>query len=164
MRRPLSKACERARAQLSLRLDDELSDFEIVELRAHLKRCRACSDYESQTETVAEMLRTAPLEAPEWPVALPRRHRRRLLAPQLQVAVAIVAVVGATVLGMMRGTGSLAPSPRVSASPPASLGPGPARPSTRPAYLDSATYELRLIDHLLNGSGKRFASGKAIAA
>jgi predicted anti-sigma-YlaC factor YlaD len=130
-------SCDRARSQLSARVDGELSQLEDAELRRHLAACAACRDYEAEVGAFSHVLRTSPLAEPDFPIFVPRR--RRVMAARIQVA-AVAAVVVATIayaslresLGGREFTSSVG---LVSASQ-----------STRPAYLDSASYEQRLIE------------------
>ena len=81
-------------SQVSLRLDDELSQLEIRMLDAHLERCASCHAYAEDLATFTREMRTAPLETLERPVVVERR--RRLASAHLQsgvaAAVAIVAL------------------------------------------------------------------------
>jgi predicted anti-sigma-YlaC factor YlaD len=94
--RPHPHACDRARAWISLRLDDEISELEEALLDAHLSRCAACADYEASVRGVVLALRERPLERMEQPVAVAGR-RRAFLRP---AAVAPVAAVLAAVVGV----------------------------------------------------------------
>ncbi len=91
-----SHLCERARAWVSLRADDELSELESALLEAHLGRCEPCRFFAQGTEDVAAALRAARLE-PSAPLALvvpgTRRTGRRAL--RLAAAAAAVVAVGA---------------------------------------------------------------------
>jgi anti-sigma factor RsiW len=84
------------RAQISLRLDGELSQLESRMLDAHLARCAECSEYDTDVTRITTELRAAPLERMETPVVI--RRPRRLSALRLQAGVAAamaVAVLGA---------------------------------------------------------------------
>ena len=99
--------CLRARESASARLDGELSELGAARLAAHLRACDDCRSYASELESVAGLLRAAPLELPEVAFALPSRRR----VPGLQiaaVAAAAVAVVAGSsfALGRALGTGS----------------------------------------------------------
>jgi anti-sigma factor RsiW len=94
--------CERVRAQISLELDNELSELERRMLDAHVLRCPACSAYSADVTDFTTMLRTAPLEqmrravrvyAPRGAV-LPRVH------VGLAAAVALAVVGSALQLGL----------------------------------------------------------------
>jgi anti-sigma factor RsiW len=136
-------SCDRAAAQISLRLDGELSPFEEAELRAHLAGCAACSAYAREAEAFTSLVRLSPHEPFETPIVMPRSHRLPLRSLQVGAAAASIAAVAGLVgfLGIGRNAGGLS----------SSLGaPDAARASVRPAYLDSAAYELRLIRKMNN--------------
>ena len=137
-------ACHRAAAQISLRLDGELSPFEEAELTAHLARCAACSAYARETEAFTSLVRLSPPEPFETPIVMPRSRRLPLRSLQAGAAAASLAAVVGLVgfLGVGRNAGGLSDSLG---------GPDAARASgARPAYLDSASYELRLIRKMNN--------------
>src|SRR5919202_1987005 len=96
-------ACRRAAAQISLRLDGELSPFEEAELTAHLARCAACSAYARETETFTSLVRQSPLEPFEPPIVMPRSHRLPLRS--LQVGAAAASVAAGVGLGGFLGVG-----------------------------------------------------------
>ncbi|GIU94900.1 MAG: hypothetical protein KatS3mg012_1357 [Gaiellaceae bacterium] len=83
---PTSFACERAREQVSLSLDGELSELERRLLDAHLARCGACQAFAQEVVAFTEALRAAPLEAVREPIVVERR--RRLPLGRVQVAAA----------------------------------------------------------------------------
>ena len=83
--------CDRIREAISAQLDGELSELESARLRTHLDRCESCRDFEVSTRLASEALRTAPLEQPARPVALP--SRRRISLPMRVPAAAAAAVV-----------------------------------------------------------------------
>jgi anti-sigma factor RsiW len=94
---PRSVVCDRVRAQISLGLDGELSQFEQRMLASHLAQCAECDAYEADLVAITTKLRAAPLEALEHPIVV-RRPRRLLPVARLQVGVAAglaVAVLGA---------------------------------------------------------------------
>ena len=68
------------RAQVSLRLDGELSQLELRMLDAHLARCAECREYDADVTRITTELRAAPLERMEIPVVI-RRPRRISGAP-----------------------------------------------------------------------------------
>jgi predicted anti-sigma-YlaC factor YlaD len=137
MSRNGATSCTRAAAQISLRLDDELSPFEEAELRAHLAACASCRAYEGETAAFTSVVRLAEPERFDLPIVMPRRRRRTAGPLQVGVAAAMLAAVGlGGILGVGREGGILSSSVGVSDAK--------AR-SARPAYLDSASYELRLI-------------------
>jgi len=93
---PRTIVCDRVRAQISLRLDGELSQLESRMLDAHLGRCADCREYDADVTRITADLRAAPLEQMESPVVI--RRPRRLSALRLQASVAAamaVAVLGA---------------------------------------------------------------------
>jgi anti-sigma factor RsiW len=95
--KPLTRQCERARECASLRLDDELSEFEQALLQAHLARCEPCRSFADELEATTNHMRATPLERLEQPVTLP--SRRRLLARR-PVEVAAAAALMLTTLGV----------------------------------------------------------------
>lgn len=92
-----SIVCERVRAQISLRLDGELSELETRMLEAHVARCEQCASYETDVVSMTSWLREAPLEQLEHPIVL-RKPRRRLSLAQMQVGVA--AAIAVAMLGV----------------------------------------------------------------
>jgi anti-sigma factor RsiW len=132
-------SCERATTLVSLQLDDELTLFEEVELRDHLARCSACRAYEREAAGFTSLVRESSLEPFDLPIPMPRRHRLVLGPLQAGVAAAVIGVIGlGALLGVARNDGGF----------PTSFGSSTSlhvASSTRPAYLDSASYELRLI-------------------
>src|SRR5205809_751494 len=83
--------CERAREWASLRLDDELSEFEGALLDAHLRRCADCASYVLESGAGTAAIRGSELELLPRPVAIPLRPRRGSagLAPQAGAAAAL---------------------------------------------------------------------------
>ncbi len=96
--------CERARAWVSLRLDDEISELEEALLEAHLRRCAACREFEASVRGAVVALRAQPLEQIDHPVVV--FGRRRL--PLRRGAVASVAAVAAAVVGVTTVLGTQA--------------------------------------------------------
>jgi len=131
-------SCDRAVAQISLRLDGELSPFEEAELRGHLAGCLTCATYAQEAESFTSVMRATPSERFDMQIVMPRRHRLALRPLQVGAAAAMVAVVGlGGLLGLGRSGGPLSSSIGIS---------NQSRPdAARPAYLDSASYELRII-------------------
>jgi len=88
--------CERAAQAVSLRLDDELSELEDAQLRAHLQSCAACAALEREVGALAEALRAAPLVAPSRPLVAPRLRSSRVgsLRPLIAAAATVLVVVG----------------------------------------------------------------------
>ena len=89
--------CERARAQASLELDDELSQLERRVLASHLSRCPECSAFVSDVSTFTQDLRKAPFEMLRRPVVVSRL--RRTSARRLHVGVAAAVALAALGLG-----------------------------------------------------------------
>jgi predicted anti-sigma-YlaC factor YlaD len=91
--------CDRSREAISLRLDGVLSLFESALLDRHLRRCADCCDFAAGAAAQTELLRSAVLEQPLRPVAIPagRRQVRRVAAGAL-TAVASVAAAAAVTL------------------------------------------------------------------
>jgi anti-sigma factor RsiW len=93
---PRTVVCDRVRAQISLRLDGELSQLESRMLDSHLARCADCTEYEADVAQITADLRAAPLEPMERPVVIRRPRRVSALRLQTGVAAALaVAVLGA---------------------------------------------------------------------
>jgi anti-sigma factor RsiW len=84
--------CLRAREQISLRLDSELSESEELVLWAHLAVCEPCFALSTELESMTAMLRATPVETPAMEFRAPRRRRRVAVHPAAAaVAVAIAA-------------------------------------------------------------------------
>lgn len=92
-----SLVCRRVREQVSLQLDNELSELERRMLDAHLARCVDCAGYADDVRTFTQELREAPLLAPERPVVVTRRSRD--VAARLQIGVAAALAFAALGLG-----------------------------------------------------------------
>ena len=95
--------CEGARELASLRLDDELSEFECRLLERHLVSCATCRGWTAAVGGTASLLRAAALEQPAEPVLLPRRRLalpagRRLAVAGIAAAAALGSLVGSTVI------------------------------------------------------------------
>lgn len=101
--------CDRARAWVSLRLDDELSQLESALLDAHLRDCAACRAFAAQVEASTAAVRDAGLVALPQPVLIPvlRRSAHRGLAG----AVAAAAMLAATAAGAFFGMHQLGSHP-----------------------------------------------------
>jgi hypothetical protein len=106
--RPL--ACDRSRAWISLRLDDELSRFEHVLLGAHMATCRDCRRFAEDVAWQTQVVRSAGLE-PVAPIKIPSRHSWRW--PALGVSTAAIAASLAALAIGLRG-----PSQQPQHSPP----------------------------------------------
>jgi predicted anti-sigma-YlaC factor YlaD len=63
--------CDRSREAISLRLDGVLSLFESALLERHLRKCADCSDFSAVAAAQTQLLRSAELEQPLRPVAIP---------------------------------------------------------------------------------------------
>jgi predicted anti-sigma-YlaC factor YlaD len=109
--------CDRARAWVSLRLDDEISELEERLLEAHLRRCASCQEFEATVRGAVLALRAQPLEEIDHPVVV--SGRRRL--PVRRGAVASVAAVAAAVVGVTTVLSTLALKSPSSTHPPAPL-------------------------------------------
>jgi predicted anti-sigma-YlaC factor YlaD len=142
-----SHACDRARAQISSRIDEELSELEDARLSLHLAGCAACRAYEVDVIAVTKMVRAAPLEPLEFPVSIARRRRSMLRQFELAAAVTLAAAIGLGSMFSALGTSR------------SSVLFGSSR-AARPAYLDSADYELRLIQQVRNAH-ERLRTGGA---
>lgn len=95
--------------QVSLDLDDALSQLEQSIVSSHLARCSDCSAYVVGVTSLTDALRSAPLETLERQVVV-RRPRRMVLA-QAQSAVA-----AAVVLALVGLVSQIAASPEGSRS------------------------------------------------
>src|ERR1700730_6077647 len=104
----LKSGCERAREWVSLELDDELSELEHAQLRAHLGRCMACAGFAQGVRGTTLALRAAPLEVPGEVVTFSAARSRALRV--LQVGAAAAAVALAVGLGSLVGS-LTSPSP-----------------------------------------------------
>jgi anti-sigma factor RsiW len=135
----LSPACDRVRGQLSLELDGELSQLERAMVAAHLERCDRCRAFRDGVVAITGALREAPLERLEHAVILPSRSRSRRRARFATAQVAAAAASIAVALGFGLNASGVVDSAGLDS-----------RSTTRPAYLDSADYDLRIIDHVRN--------------
>jgi anti-sigma factor RsiW len=104
--------CSRACQQLSLRMDSELSEFEIVLLEAHLRRCDACRAFGEALTGLTNTLRAGPVERPTVSFQAPRSRTRvdALFTGALRVgsaaaAVAVVALGGLIALNSSTSAG-----------------------------------------------------------
>ncbi len=86
--------CDSARANVSCRLDGELSELEARRLDDHLRDCAGCSAYARELRALADRLRTAPLKQPAIMVFAPARHRP-LIRLQTAMAAAVVVALAA---------------------------------------------------------------------
>ena len=108
MRSILPADCARARQQLSLRVDSELSEFELVLLNAHLTRCDDCLAFEQGVTGLTETLRAVPVESPTISFQPPRRRARLdvLLAGSLRAGSAAAAIAVVAISGLVALNGS----------------------------------------------------------
>jgi anti-sigma factor RsiW len=108
-----SLVCTRTREQVSLQLDDELSQLERRMLVAHLARCAECRAFSDDLTAVTEKLRYAPFEKLERPIVI--RAPRRISAIRLQTGIA--AALAFAALGIGTHVASSGPSSDLSAYP-----------------------------------------------
>jgi predicted anti-sigma-YlaC factor YlaD len=127
---PPTPLCDRARSWAALAPDGELSELEGTLLRSHLARCGSCSRFAADAASVAEALRTAPLEPLPRPVAIQTWRRRRALARLRTVGAA--AAVALMALGI------------ASRAPVTNTGRTPVQP-TRVVDFSGAQAELQLL-------------------
>ena len=80
---PVPHNCEGVRAQVSLRLDAELSQLELRMLEAHLGRCADCREFEAAVAEFTTELRAAPLEPLARAVVIPRRRGFSVVGAQV---------------------------------------------------------------------------------
>ncbi len=139
--RPL--ACDRSRAWISLRLDDELSKFEHVLLGAHLALCSDCRRFADDVAWQAEAMRGAALERPSRPVTIPSRRAWRWPAVGISTG-----AVAASILALAVGLRGHTQQP----SSPLST-PRPAERADRLGSLQSA--DVRLVRLRLGGAALR---------
>ena len=86
-------ACERTRALVSAQLDGAGSELERRLVEAHVRGCDECRTFQEEAESIAGMLRAAPLESFLCQLEMPRRPRRRVHAQRtLGAAAALVGV------------------------------------------------------------------------
>ena len=131
----MDPVCERARCLASLRLDGETTEFEEAFLESHLTACGVCRAHAAAVGASTDALRAAPvLEAYEVPSVT--RVRRLLPLRHVQLAAAAVVLVAAGLTGL---SGVARVDDRSG---------GEVTRTTRPAYYDSASYELQFIREL----------------
>lgn len=108
MRSILPADCGRARQQMSLRVDSELSEFEGILLDAHLSRCEDCRAFARGLAGLTETLRTVPVEEPSISFRPPRRRARVeiVLAGSLRAGSAAAAVAVFAIAGLIALNGS----------------------------------------------------------
>jgi anti-sigma factor RsiW len=91
-----SQKCDRMRSSISAELDGELSEFEAIRMRGHLRVCASCQAFKADAERFATTLRSAPLEPLSRSVTVPSRRRR---AMHLRVPVAAAVAVSMIAAG-----------------------------------------------------------------
>jgi anti-sigma factor RsiW len=91
-----SQKCDRMRSSISAELDGELSEFEAIRMRGHLRVCASCQAFKADAERFATSLRSAPLEPLSRSVTVPSRRRR---AMHLRVPVAAAVAVSMIAAG-----------------------------------------------------------------
>jgi predicted anti-sigma-YlaC factor YlaD len=113
MRSILPADCARARQQLSLRVDSEVSEFELVLLDAHVSRCDDCRAFEQGVTGLTDALRAVPMESPTISFEPPRRRARLdvLLAGSLRAGSAAAAVAVIALTGLIAFDGSTSQVP-----------------------------------------------------
>jgi anti-sigma factor RsiW len=89
---PRSVVCDRVRSQVSLRIDGDLSQLESRMVDAHLVRCAECRAFESGAAALTDLLRAAPFEPLETPVAVRLPARTWVARAQIGMAAAIALV------------------------------------------------------------------------
>jgi predicted anti-sigma-YlaC factor YlaD len=114
MRSIMPADCARACQQLSQHMDSELSEFELVLLEAHLRRCDDCRAFGQSITGLTEALRAVPMESPSVSFQPPRIRTRidTLLTGALRAgsAAAAIAVVALTGLVAFNGSSSAIPA------------------------------------------------------
>jgi hypothetical protein len=111
MRSPIPPdECAGAREWASLRLDDQLSDFEEVLLEAHLALCEDCRAFAGSITDLTAALRSAPVEQSELAFEAPRTTRGRTFALRAVSAAAAIAVIGvSSLVGLQLSAGRSRP-------------------------------------------------------
>jgi anti-sigma factor RsiW len=118
MSRPeVSEVCRNARGLLSCQLDEPLPEIQRAALRAHLRACPNCDEFNRQLAAITSAVRGTPLEQPRVfpvPLAMVRRVPRHTLrlAAAAAMGVAASAALGAFVERTMQP-----PVPRVVSAP-----------------------------------------------
>ena len=113
MRSILPADCARACQQLSQHMDSELSEFELVLLEAHLRRCDDCRSFGQTINGLTETLRSVPMERPSVSFQPPRIRTRfdALFTGALRAgSAAAVAVVALTGLIAFNGSSTAIPA------------------------------------------------------
>lgn len=131
----ISTTCEQIRGAVSESLDGELAEIDHARLEAHLAHCAACRAYSADAAGTARLLREAPLEQLDFPIALP--SRRLALARRLQVTAAAAALL--VTVGLSAVVGS------VGSGGGSGLSVSSASASAQPAKLRFTEQELRML-------------------
>jgi predicted anti-sigma-YlaC factor YlaD len=98
-------------ASISAALDGELSEFELLLLRAHLAGCDTCREFEVSAQLSTTALRAAPLEQLTRPLALPSKRRRAVgLRVPSAAAAAVLMVAFGGVFESLHGGAARPPS------------------------------------------------------
>jgi Putative zinc-finger len=156
-REPSCPACEQAHSQMSLRLDDILSKFEQAKLDTHLAGCAACRAYETELVAFTRLVRTTQLQPLALSIGLPLRRRPLVLGKQAVMTAAAIAILClGSLLAIDRGHHAARRHLEAARRSHATAH------FARPAYLDSADYERRLIEQAKDWH-ERWRSGKKIA-
>jgi predicted anti-sigma-YlaC factor YlaD len=127
--------CEQIRGAISESLDGELAEIDHARLESHLAHCAACRAYSADAAGTARLLREAPLEQLDFPIALP--SRRLALARRLQVSAAAAALL--VTVGLSAVVGS------VGSGGGSGLSVSSASASAQPAKLRFTEQELRML-------------------
>jgi len=98
--------CDRARAQVSRRLDGELSQLEARMLETHLGHCSNCRLFAARLAAFTTDLRSAPLERLSHPIEIRRARRARVPVVRLGIAAAIAVAVFGSLLQVETYSGS----------------------------------------------------------
>jgi predicted anti-sigma-YlaC factor YlaD len=133
----LSTNCEQIRGAVSESLDGELAEIDHARLEAHLAHCAACRAYSADAAGTARLLREAPLEQLDFPIALP--SRRLALARRLQVTAAAAALL--VTVGLSAVVGSVGSDGGGSGLSVSSASAS----SAQPAKLHFTEQELRML-------------------
>lgn len=92
--------CDRSRAWISLRIDGEISQFESVLLRSHLRACGDCRAFADDVSWQTESLRDSALERLASVIEIPRRSWSRRAIEVGTAAAAVAAAAVALVVGI----------------------------------------------------------------
>ncbi len=109
--RPFHRACERVREHISLGLDCELSQLEQTSLDGHLERCATCRAFSAEVGALTAVLRSAPLQEPQFAIDFPRRSRLPLRVLQIGAAAAVAVSAGLAGLNFTHGEAQRSATP-----------------------------------------------------